>query len=394
MSLHRTVFVLLLLGFIATDVAYAQRVTFHGQVRPRYEYRHFGDDAHDEFVSMRVRAGLEAGLADDVSVFLQLQDVRLWGEEFSPLGDFNADAFDLHQGYLVIDRLADEPLAARIGRQEISLGEERLMGAVDWTPQGQAFDGVRMRFTPRDLDADLLVLRTGEESAGEEDGWVLGAYTAFDLDDAGTLDVYGFLERVRDNFETDEFTVGGRWAIEHGRAHARIEAAAQLGERFSNDVSAYLVALAAGLELSDDVRLTLWYDYLSGDADPDDDETNVFRTLYATNHRFYGYADVFLDIPSHTAGHGLQDAAVKLAYSPSQRTSVELDVHTFRVAERGTLEDAHLGDEIDFTVRHRLRDPLGVTAGLSYVWQDDALAEIGRLEDDLFFGYLMLNVVF
>jgi hypothetical protein len=393
MSLQRTAGVLLL-GLLATSAAEAQRVSFSGQVRPRYEYRDPGGDERDEFVSMRVRAGLEAELADDVSVFLQLQDVRLWGEETSPLGDFRADAFDLHQGYLVIDRLGGEPLAARVGRQEIALGEERLMGAVDWTPQGQAFDGVRVRFTPDDLEADLFALRTGEDSAGEEDGWLLGAYTVFDLDDAGTLDVYGFLQRIRDLFATDEFTVGGRYALDRGRAHARMEAAAQLGERSSADVSAYLVALAAGLDLSDDVRITLWYDYLSGDADPGDDETNVFRTLFATNHRFYGYADLFLDIPAHTGGRGLQDAALKLAYSPSQRTSIELDVHTFRVARRGTLVDAHLGDEVDLTVRHRLRAALGVTAGLSHVAQDDALAEIGRLDDDLLFGYLMLNVVF
>ena len=89
-----------------------------------------------------------------------------------------------------------------------------------------------------------------------------------------------------------------------------------------------------------ETQVTLWYDYLSGDDDLGDDETKVFDTLFATNHKFYGYADFFLNIPAHTAGRGLRDMALKLKRTLRPGLSLGLDVHTFRLAQdTGRLAD-------------------------------------------------------
>lgn len=66
-----------------------------------------------------------------------------------------------------------------------------------------------------------------------------------------------------------------------------------------------------GFDVGTGGSLTLWYDLLSGDADPNDGDTKVFDTMFATNHKFYGFADMFLNISVHTGGQGLQDLAVK-----------------------------------------------------------------------------------
>ena len=77
----------------------AQDLSVHGQVRSRSEVRDLGGDSEREwFTSMRVRADFLAAMERGVSVFVQLQDVRIWGEESSTLGDFSADQLDLHQG--------------------------------------------------------------------------------------------------------------------------------------------------------------------------------------------------------------------------------------------------------------------------------------------------------
>ncbi|NNM35004.1 MAG: hypothetical protein HKO53_18140, partial [Gemmatimonadetes bacterium] len=79
----------------------AQDLDLRGQIRPRLEVRDLGggDDAV-ALTNMRVRASVEAALDKGISVFIQLQDVRIWGEETSTLGDFSADQLDLHQGYV------------------------------------------------------------------------------------------------------------------------------------------------------------------------------------------------------------------------------------------------------------------------------------------------------
>ena len=124
---------------------HAQQVTLGGQVRPRFEYREPAGNRDDGATSMRVRVNLSALLERNVQAFIQLQDVRFFGEETNTLGDFSADNFDLHQGYLELNHSGDAGFALRVGRQEVNFGGERLVGAVGWTQQARSFDGARGR---------------------------------------------------------------------------------------------------------------------------------------------------------------------------------------------------------------------------------------------------------
>ena len=147
--------------------------------------------------------------------------------------------------------------------------------------------------------------------------------------------------------------------------------------------------------------LTLWYDYLSGDDDLDDDKTKVFDTLFATNHKYYGYADLFLNIPVHTGGLGLQDLALKAALPLSDQVSLGVHGHSFRTAQKGDLESSHLGEEVDLTLTYKYRPGFTVVAGLSRVMADDSMTSVTRyknsIEDwngDMTFTYLMTNTSF
>ena len=129
---------------VAFPVRAETKVEVGGQIRPRFEVREPVGSGHDIITTMRVRASLEAWLDRDVGAFIQLQDVRLWGEETNTLSDFRADNFDLHQGYVTFGNVGETSIDIRVGRQEMSLGGQRLVGAVGWTQQGRAFDGIRI----------------------------------------------------------------------------------------------------------------------------------------------------------------------------------------------------------------------------------------------------------
>ena len=98
----------------------AQESVLGGQARPRFERKTPMSGATTDFTSMRVRMRIEGELEGSVRVVLELQDVRLWGEETSTLGDFRADNLDLHQGYF--DYAPNEAFSLRVNRKEISLG--------------------------------------------------------------------------------------------------------------------------------------------------------------------------------------------------------------------------------------------------------------------------------
>ena len=140
--------------------------------------------------------------------------------------------------------------------------------------------------------------------------------------------------------------------------------------------------------------VTLWYDYLSGDGDLDDDTLKVFDTLFATNHKFYGFADLFLNIPAHTGGRGLQDMAIKGTYRFNPEWMLRLDLHSFHMADKGPLASGHFGEEIDVVASWKYNKYLTMSAGVAYVFQNDGWAEIGRLTKDMGWVYLMLDAKF
>jgi len=390
----------LLLLLVLPPLAEAQEsneVTFGGQLRPRFESRTPVDGSWNSFTSMRVRAALDARLEGNVRIFIQLQDVRLFGEESNTLADYKADNFDLHQGFV---ELTDVPAlggSLRVGRQEMSLGEQRLVGAVNWTQQGRSFDGFRYTIPASSgLRVDLFAMKLREDTSEDHD-WessFAGAYGTLPLGENGSLDLYGFVTTDTREDNGEEITLGGLWKGKAGPLDLRFEGSLQTGERNGTDVSAFMVGAKAGAQLHESVTAALWYDYLSGDDDPNDDEVGVFNTLFATNHAFYGLADYFLNIPVHTGGLGLKDAAVKFAFDLSTKTGLKVDFHNLRSAQEGGLSTQALANELDLTLTHRLSSALTAVGGYSYVQAKDGIKELGRLSENAHWVYLMLNAAF
>ena len=111
-------------------------------------------------------------------------------------------------------------------------------------------------------------------------------------------------------------------------------------------------------------------DYLSGDNDLTDTKFKVFDTMYATNHKFYGFMDYFLNIPVNTFGRGLVDAYAR-AQVHLGPVPVRLDVHLFNAAEDyslspptgGTSKD--FGTEVDLTFKYDYSEYLTFWGGAS-----------------------------
>lgn len=380
---------IMMMLMMTSGLVSAKEITVGGQIRPRFEFSDPVGGGYDTFTSMRVRAHLSAKLDKNVDAFIQLQDVRLWGEETNTLGDFNANNFDLHQGYITLNNINSSALSIRAGRQAISFGGQRLVGSVEWTQQGRAFDGLRVMLKPQWGNVDLLGIRLSDATAT---GIATNAYLSglYATTHSG-IDFYGLYNRISGG--TDQYTLGVRWASKIGTMPARLEGAFQTGERGGSDVSAFMFGGRLALPLGK-TTLTLWYDYLSGDDNPTDGKIKVFDTLFATNHKFYGFADLFLSIPAHTGSLGLQDIAIKFSVPLSNGIKLNLDGHAFFLSKQGTTSGKHLGEEIDLTLSYKYSAEVTFVGGASYVIAKQPLADIGRLNDDMKVAYFMTNVAF
>ena len=400
MLVNRSVSMSLIAVCLVFSEAAAQEVKLGGQVRPRWEFRDpfaVTSAGGDWFVSMRARADITATLEKNVTVFVQLQDVRMWGEEGNTLGDFSADNVDLHQAYVDVKKQGNTSLAVRAGRQQVVFGGQRLVGAVNWSQQGRSFDAVKLSAGDERLHIDVLgaVLANDLTATFDADAHFLAAYGQVKEVGPGTLEAYGLYNKVAAVAPTSQMTMGARWFGASDKIDFRVEGSYQIGQRMDNDVSAFMIGGRVGTKLNDGkASLALWYDYLSGDDDPGDDQIKVFDTLFATNHKFYGLADYFLNIPVHTAGRGLQDIALKGSLMVADAVTFRMEAHSFRAAQSEGLRTGHFGEEFDLNAAYRYTQNLGFSAGISYIMAADGFADIGRLTENVFWTHIMMDASF
>jgi len=374
------------------------------QLRDRFETTGRKDlelHTRSELISQRSRLGLGVRLFSQYEVFAQVQDVRLWGSETDTLGDFSANGFDLHQAWAQVKIWRG--LYLRIGRQELAYDDQRLVGTVDWSQQGRSFDAARLWWRGGPLRAEAFYARTREKDGDDtvvQDKHFFGVWLKLvklklvqpSLILLTEIDWNEGTDRHRETLGT---RVHGGWkGLSYDLAFYY-----QLGHDDLNalNYSAYLFAGRVGYRapLVTKPGVLLWAELVSGDGDPDDRTIRSFDTLFATNHKFYGLMDFFLNLPNHTGGGGLQDFGGRLYLAPVAGLWVAADYHYFRLMERNAAGDQSLGHEIDFTVRYRLRRWVSVQAGYSALVPGAALASLkgGQSHSEHWF-YLQTDVAF
>ena len=99
-------------------------------------------------------------------------------------------------------------------------------------------------------------------------------------------------------------------------------------------------------------------DYLSGNSDKTSStHSRSFSTLYATNHKFYGFMDYFINIPADTKQRGLIDPYLRIGLVPSKKLKTTLDVHHFYLANENNSGinkiKRSLGDELDLLLDYQ-----------------------------------------
>lgn len=157
------------LCFLFTLSAHAQ-FTLTGQLRTRTEVRDgFGNlvlkgAKTAAFTSQRTR--LIFGYKwDRVTFGVTLQDVRVWGQDASSISNADGNRLMLHEGWadITLANKADttikfklfDQLSLKIGRQELSYDDVRLIGNLDWLQQGRRHDMALLKMMHNGWQVDL-----------------------------------------------------------------------------------------------------------------------------------------------------------------------------------------------------------------------------------------------
>ena len=271
-----------------------------------------------------------------------------------------ADTIDLHQAYVIVGNQKEFPLSLKGGRQELSYGDERLIGAFGWNNIGRSFDAAKVRWQNAWGSVDFfsgfpVIPENGQFDVDNGKDLLSGIYATWTVIPKTILETY-LIARNSDTGAAgfapspqfpqpsarDIYTIGGRVKSkpgEIGNFDYTIEGAYQFGDyRDSRLVvagnsprltqNAYMYILQAGYTFNDwwaTPRLGLEYDYSSGDNNPHDGTHGTFDNLFPTNHKFYGYMD-FASLQN------IQDLRTTLSLKPTSRSSISLEGHALWLA--------------------------------------------------------------
>jgi hypothetical protein len=343
-------------------------VTLDGQIRPRLFVHSGGNfrraaEPWRHAITQRSRLGATVEEASGLTFRLQLSDVRAWGEELDTLSDFSANGLDVHQAYAHLPLV--DSLAVRIGRQEIVLDGERLVGRIDWAQRGRRFDAARLTYSilRGAIRLDGLYAKV-EESTFDTEGSVppgrigdvdfAGLHTSFEwLPEHDFSPLYLF--RSDRNVSEERHTLGVTAKGKNRGFHYGLEAFHQSGNLSNESIDAYLAALRLGYTVPVPAKpqVEIWGELLSGG---DGAAGGAFDTLYGTNHDLYGEMDFFFSIPEDTAALGLVDLGGRVGSDIVPRLRAHVDFHHFRTEDPTPDGEQTLGNELDAVLMWNLHD--------------------------------------
>jgi hypothetical protein len=274
--------------------------------------------------TLRIRAGLRTAEWHGFSALVEGEAVAVLGE-----ASYNdtvngktaypvvADPPDvlLNQAYLRFRPVAE--LETSVGRQAVSLDNQRWLGPVGWRQNDQTLDAVRVTAKPvRGASIDFLyawrvnrVFGTDSPQGIWRNTDIHGVRAAYSIKNIGTISAYGYWldipsspvssSRTLGVRMTGELPVGGKTSVLYSAEYARQHDHGANPQSFALDYWLIEPGVKAG-----PVTLKAGYEWLEGNG------SAALQTPLATLHSFNGWADKFLTTPAN----GLRDVYLDASY--------------------------------------------------------------------------------
>ena len=343
--------------------------TVKGDIRIRYEDVN-NDNTDSDGMTIRTRLGYMTDTYSEFSAYVEFEDVRdMFGidDEEGLIPD--PEVTEVEQGFL---QYKNDQVAAKVGRQVITLDGHRFVGHVGWRQDRQTFDAARVQFMPMNkLSVDLSYLWKrnrifAEMADADSDDVLINVGYASPI---GKLVGYGYLldDSTRDE-ESD--TYGVSLTGKSGLFSYTLEVASQEITDGGVDYDTDYLFAEGGLALSD-VTLKLGYELLGSD-----DGDASFTTPLATLHKFNGWADVFLGGAFDPAAtpDGLEDIYISVSGKLADY-NLSAIYHDFRSDEGST----DYGSEIDLQAGRKFGKHYN--AGIKYAaYSDDGFNASGDVD--------------
>lgn len=375
-----------------------------GATRARYEHVDESDLANTaNAATLRLALGYESKSYHGFSGFLQFEGVfALNGDDHYRNGEngrtdlpliADTPTVEMNQAYAQYVCPKDPwKTQVRWGRQELALGNQRLVGSSAWRQDTQTFDGGGVSTTPWNSDGQSLMLgynyiyrvnrvfpddNQANPFQGRLDMETHLGQALFKMDGIGQLHLYGLFLDYDDDSIVQVTTLST--ATIGGRASGVVKATPDFSVIYGAEYATQSDYGSNTLDYSADyyqgelggsfIGITLKYGYsvMEGDTVAD----HKFTTPLASFHPFDGWVDMFVNTPNL----GLKAHQVTLSYVPPMLTGLTLTVVYYSFDAEANSD--HFGEEWDLSVEYKVAAFPGLMIGTKYAqFAGDDLAGI------------------
>ncbi len=412
--------------------------TLNGEYRPRTEFLHGykapmanQGEMFNLVTTQRTRLGFFYNTTN-YKFGVQVQDVRAWGATKQLVAGDGAYT-TIHQAWGEI--LFNENLSLKVGRQELVYDDHRILGSVGWAQQARSHDLALLKYEKK--GGFKLHFGTAVNQVQTRNYPVAGNYKSMQflwfnkkMNDHLTLSLLALNNGVNDttlnNVNGEAMTtysqiVGLRPVYKSGKLSIAMNFYYQMGDfkgtyydktdqlNHHKKMSAYNLRFDVGYKLSDNLKLTLGYEMISGNSQTDTttaySQTNhAFTPLYGTNHKFNGWMDYFF-VGNHVNSVGLNDAFIGLSYGKDKflaggqfhyftSGADVFDAKEFASTGKIQAMPAGLGMELDTYIGYKFAPGVLLKAGVSGMFDSETMRAIkgGAYGASNYWGWMMIVV--
>lgn len=352
-----------------------------------FDFNSLTDTVNDDtFTLTRMRVGAKWTFSPKVSAYVQLQDARELDSKRMNVPFVNAaegnDPIDLRQLYVDLGDPRDDAVYARIGRQMLSYGDERLIGGFEWNNLARTFDAVKVVYNaaaskttfdffaakvvtiegrnqgdkydmefnhsdPHDLFAGIYAQNSGLIKNQNTHVYLLyrgktengPAYRPNTLTSGPTgvlpydipqkIWTLGFRAQSISMAPLSGFDYLVEGAVQWGKSRPGLTPAVVIVPNWYDHRSyAFHAEIGRSWERSKYFpRIALEYNEASGDKNPADTNNDAFLNLFHTNHKFFGFMDTLGWKNMRQIGTTFRLKPLVLLDSSLKKSILRLDYH-------------------------------------------------------------------
>ncbi len=398
---------------LITSLTSYSQFKISGQIRPRMEYRNGyktlrnADSEMAASISQRTRISMNYE-KEKLKTGISFYDFRIWGDQ-----KLKKDIPSIGLLEAWADLYLSKTISLKIGRQQISYDNSRLMSAVNWNQIGAAHDVLLFKFRKSGwiMDIGMAYNQANLSNFGMDYSDLIDNYKSlnflwlkkkFGKLTISTLNILdGYQKEGTTNTVYFRITYGGIIDYKNTDIQFTARGFGQRGKiKTGVDVNAYYLNSDISYSLNNKIKLYAGFELISGNNATDNQNTtdNAFDILYGARHKFNGRIDYF-SVPSTTKGAGLINPYMKVTFKLNNKLTLNTYYHYFMLHNdyldvNSEKIDKFLGHEIDLTLDIKFSKEVSLQSGYSVMFGTNSMEVIKGGDKDLMnnWFFIMLTI--